>query len=130
MSLKDQPFLWCPMITSFSKSNNSVHRDILHATETNVDSENIFNVRERDVYQDRKYLHFHKCPNTYWYLFHQWSSRFKALAKLMTCRVRTGSSLTNWTEKELYVIISIRFAPYILYKNLPSSIISKDFKVI
>lgn len=49
-------FLWHSMITPFLKSDNSVLRDILHATDANVDFDNYYgilqiNEGENDVYQ-------------------------------------------------------------------------------
>lgn len=38
-----------PMITLSSKSDKTLLRGILHATDPNVVSDNIFNSRERDV---------------------------------------------------------------------------------
>lgn len=54
------------MNTHFSKSDNSVLRGILHASD-DVVSEDVFNggERDRDVYQDRIYRHLYRYPNIY-----------------------------------------------------------------
>ncbi|GIY92099.1 hypothetical protein CEXT_109351 [Caerostris extrusa] len=54
------------IIIPFSKSESSGTRGILHATNADAVSYTIYTGGVRDVPQDRRYRHLHRCPNTYW----------------------------------------------------------------